>query len=103
MIIPFSLFGFVAFLWFCTSGFLALVRKRRYGDPQLSGINTFLLAYFCARLLMYFIFYGQFEIDLAQFTGIVGLSLAINGGIRRGVDVREPQFLPSQAIAAVPA
>ncbi len=82
LLIPFGLFGFGAFLWFCGAGFWALRRNYLYGDSHLSNINTFLISYYSARLIFYFVFYGQFDLDLMVFTGVVGLSIAINGGIK---------------------
>jgi hypothetical protein len=48
----------------------------------LKRINTFLLAHFVAKVLFYFLIYGSFHSDLAVFTGLIGLSIAINGGVQ---------------------
>jgi hypothetical protein len=74
LIIPFGIFGFLSFLWFCVAALGALYRNYRYGEEPLRLINTFLLAYFCARLVFYITLYGQFDLDLVLFTGTVGLS-----------------------------
>lgn len=81
LLIPFGIWGFGAFSWFIGSSLVVLVRNFRYGRPDLQVINTFLLGYFVARLLFYIVFYGQFDSDLAQFTGIIGLSVSLNGGV----------------------
>ncbi|MFO1499633.1 MAG: O-antigen ligase family protein [Verrucomicrobiota bacterium] len=81
LLIPFGVFGLAAFVWFCGSSMWLLVRNFRYGAPALRATNTFLLAYFVARLLFYIVFYGQFDADFYHFTGIVGLSIALNGGV----------------------
>jgi hypothetical protein len=94
LIIPFSIFGALAFLLFSVGGWRALYANYRYGDPQLKGVNTFLLAFFLARLSFYLTFYGQFDLDLMIFTGAVGLSIAINGGVRRKDD---PATRPAMA------
>jgi hypothetical protein len=60
-----------------------LYSNYRWGDPKLHRLNTFLLAFFVARLLFYFTLYGQFDLDLMVFTGTVGLSLSLNGGVSR--------------------
>jgi hypothetical protein len=83
LIIPVGLFGALAFLLFCGTSWRALYANYRYGDPGLKGINTFLLAYFLTRLTVYLTLYGQFDLDLVIFTGTVGLSIALNGGVRR--------------------
>jgi hypothetical protein len=79
---------------FSVGGWRALYANYRYGDPQLKGVNTFLLAFFLARLSFYLTFYGQFDLDLMVFTGAVGLSIAINGGVRRKDD---PATQPAMA------
>jgi hypothetical protein len=91
LLIPVGIFGFVAFLWFCGSSVWVLMRNYRYGDPDLRLVNTFLVSYFCARLSYYFIFYGQFELDLPQFTGIVGLSIVLNQGVRSPAKLKAEQ------------
>lgn len=82
LIIPFGIWGLGAFLWFCAAAFRALVRNYRYGDVRLRTLNRFLLASFATRFVFYFSVYGQFDLDMAAFAGLVGLSIAINGGIR---------------------
>ena len=81
LLIPFGLPGALAFVAFLWGGWRVLQRNYRHGPPELKRANTFLIAYFSARLLFFLIFYGQFDLDLMVFTGTVGLSLAINGGI----------------------
>jgi O-antigen ligase len=82
LIIPLGIFGFLAFAAFCWGSLRALYANYRYGDPELNRINTFLLAYFIARLVFYLTIYGEFHLDLMIFTGIIGLSLTLNGGVR---------------------
>lgn len=91
LIIPFGIWGFLAFAWFCVAALRALYRNYRYGDPRHLHINRFLLAAFVTRLIFYLTVYGQFDLDLALFTGFLGMSLAVNGGIR------EPQTAPAKA------
>jgi hypothetical protein len=105
LLIPFGIFGLLAFLWFCWSAVRLLINNYRYGDPAFHKLNAFLLAYFTARLAFYFIFYGQFDLDFVHFTGLVGLSIAINGGVRKApfVEVEpepEPEFQPTRRAVA---
>jgi hypothetical protein len=81
LLIPFGLPGTVAFLAFVWGAWRVLLRNYRDGPPELQRVNTFLIAYFSARLLFFLVFYGQFDLDLMVFTGTVGLSLALNGGV----------------------
>jgi hypothetical protein len=90
MVIPFGIWAVICFLWFCWSALKILRRNQLYGDPELKTINTFLLSYFVTRLIFYMVFYGQFDLDLMVFTGTVGLSLALNGGVRGPEPALEP-------------
>jgi O-antigen ligase len=81
--IPFGSFGALAFLVFLGVSIRALYRNYRYGDPEMRNINRFLLAYFCARAFFYLFAFGSFNMDLYQFTGIMGLSVALNHGVCR--------------------
>ena len=81
LIIPFGLPGTVAFVVFLCASWRVLRRNYLYGSPELQRVNTFLIAYFTARLIFYTFFYGQFDIDLMIFTGVVGLSVSLNGGV----------------------
>jgi hypothetical protein len=81
LIIPFGIWGFLAFCWFAIASIIALVRNYRFGLPQMLLINRFFLALFLTRLIFYVTVYGQFDLDLPMLTGIVGMSIALNGGI----------------------
>lgn len=89
VIIPFGIWGMAGFLWFAGAGLWVLVRNYRYGDPDLARYNTFLLAYFVARLCFYLTLYGQFDLDFMVFTGIVGLSISLNHGVRKPVNLAD--------------
>ena len=83
LIIPFGIFGVIGFVWFLAAGFRVLLNNYRHGDPELRSINTFLLAYFAARVIFFFTIYGALEADLVAFAGLLGLSVSLNGGVRR--------------------
>lgn len=101
LIIPFGIWGLGAFVWFCAAAFRALIRNYRYGDARLRVINRFMLASFATRFIFYFTVYGQFDIDMASFTGLVGLSIALNGGIRS--PVVQPAVAAAQAVPTPPS
>lgn len=83
ILIPLGIWGLLIFGWFCWAALLVLKRNYRHGPDSLRRINTFLLSLFVARLVFYVVFYGQFEQDLYHFAGIIGLSIALNGGVRK--------------------
>lgn len=82
IIIPFGIWGMIGFTWFCWSALRVLYRNYRYCEASCKTLNTFLLAYFVGRLFFYVVFYGQFDLDFLIFTGTVGLSISLNGGVR---------------------
>jgi O-antigen ligase len=81
LLVPFGLPGTLAFVWFLIAAIRALHANYRYGPPEYHTINTFLLAFFIARLLLYLFIFGGFYSDIAHFVGIVGFSLSLNAGI----------------------
>ena len=83
LIIPFGIWGLLAFLAFCVASLRVLYHNYRDSPPELRRINTFLLSYFAARLVFYLNLYGEFDIDLMVFTGLIGMSLSLNGGVRQ--------------------
>jgi hypothetical protein len=83
LIIPFGIWGVLAFSAFCVASLRVLYRNYRYSPPEFRLINTFLLSYFIGRLFFYLIFYGEFDLDLMLFTGLIGMSLSLNGGVRQ--------------------
>ena len=103
VIITFGLAGVFTFVWLLYAGFRGLYNNYRYGDPELQRVNTFLLAAFIARTVMFLFVFGSYFGDLAQFTGILGLSMAINGGIRKPVPVPARRSAGEMSLTRVPA
>jgi hypothetical protein len=106
-IIPFGIWGMLALIWFLAASIRALYYNHRYGEDYLKKINTFLLAYFTARTIYFFTVFGSLYSDLPTFMGVIGLGLALNGGIRKPVRVRyaaKPLAnpLPSSRLRPVP-
>jgi len=83
LIIPFGIWGTIGFLWFLVASFKLLWANYKYGDPDLRKTNAFLLAYFIAKMILFFFVFGGFYGDLAVFTGMVGFSASLNGGIAK--------------------
>lgn len=92
VILPFGLAGVFAFLWFMYAAGRALYCNYKYGEEHLQGLNRFLFAYFIARILFFFAVFGSLYSDLALFTGIVGLSISLNGGVAQRRMAPAPQF-----------
>jgi hypothetical protein len=83
VVIPFGIYGLAAFIWFLGAGVRVLYRNYRHGDPELQRINTFLFASFVTHIVFFVFIYGAFYSDLYRFTGLLGLSVALNGGARQ--------------------
>src|SRR5207342_1252168 len=82
IIIPFGVMGVLAMMCFFISGLRVVFRNMRYGEAQIKNINTFLFSFYVGRLLYFILFFGGIEIDLWLFVSTVGVSLAINGGVK---------------------
>jgi hypothetical protein len=93
LIIPFGLGGVVGFLWFLVASIRALYKNYQFGEPENRRINRFLLTCFLTNTFMFFFIVGSFYSGMASFAGIVGLSVALNGGIRSS-SVVEPEAQP---------
>jgi hypothetical protein len=100
LLIPFGVWGMLGFLWLGVGGIWVLWKNWKYGDPLLVRANTFLLSYFVARFGFYLVFYGKFDQDLFTFTGTLGLSIALNHGVRRPEDLLEAE--PEVQADAIP-
>ncbi len=83
LIIPFGIWGVMAFIWFCASAIRLLWRNYRYGEEAMQAVNTFLLTVFLSRLVFFLFVFGAFYMDLSMFTGIVALSVSLNRGLAR--------------------
>jgi hypothetical protein len=92
VIMPFGIFGSIAFLWFLGASFQVLRANYKYGDPDCRRVNTFLLSYFVAKVILFFVVFGGLYTDLAMFVGIVGFSITYNGGVAKRVPVAQPQI-----------
>ena len=94
LIIPFGIWGVIAFLWFLVASVKVLWANYKYGDPELHKTNTFLLSYFIAKMIFFIFIFGGFYGDLAFFAGMVGFAISLNGGVAKPVPVMErPQVV----------
>ena len=83
ILIPFGIFGSVGFVWFLGACIRLLYRNYRFGDATFKNINTFLVSHFVARVIFYFVGFGAMYVDLIFFCGVAGLSIAVNGGMKK--------------------
>jgi len=83
VILPFGVWGAMAFLWFMGAGFWVLCRNYRFGPPALLTLNRFFLGIFVVKTVIFLTVYGALQSDLIYFTTLVGLSIAFNNGVCR--------------------
>jgi hypothetical protein len=81
--VPFGSMGLVVFLLFLGFSVRLLYRYYRQGDPALQRINTLFLSLFITQGFMFLFVFGALNAQLHGFTGIVGLSIALNRGARQ--------------------
>lgn len=79
----FGLPGSIAFLVFLIAIGRALYLNNKNGAAGAMTFNRFLLAFFVAKVLFFLSIFGSFHSDLATFTGIAGLTVALNRGVCR--------------------
>jgi hypothetical protein len=90
VLIPFGIYGMLAFVWFLGAGIRTLYRYYKFGDPSLRNVNALLLCSFAVRAIYFFIFFGSIHSDLPIFAGIIGLAVSLNGA-EAAVEARAEQ------------
>ena len=90
ILLPFGIYGVVAFVWFLVAGVHVLHRNWKFGNPALQGVNAFLLAAFVGRAISFFLIFGSLHSDMALFTGLLGLGVALNGADPTRAQAEQP-------------
>ena len=90
VILPFGIWGSIAFLWFLGAGFWVLFRNYKSGIPALLILNRFLLVAFLVKCLIFFTVFGALQGDIYMFSAYIGLSIAFNNGVCRLRPVNQP-------------
>ena len=83
VLLPFGIFGAIAFVWLMVAGLRVVYRNYRFGDPAFHQLNGFLFAYFAVKVIFFFAVFGSLHSDLAGFLGLLGLSISLNGGVAK--------------------
>ena len=83
ILIPFGIFGVIAFLAFLWAGFQVLRYNFCNGSAGLKILNAFLLSSFIVRAIFFFAVFGGISGDLLTLVGLVGFSVALNNGVCR--------------------
>ena len=91
VLLPFGMFGAIAFVWLLVAGVRVLYHNYKFGDPAYQNINTFLFAYFIAKVIFFLGVFGGLHGDLPVFLGLLGLSISLNGGVAKPAVAPEPK------------
>jgi hypothetical protein len=83
VIIPFGIWGVLAFWWILFVCGWILFRNYRNGSPSLKLANSFLLVQFLVKIFIFMTVFGALQNDLGTLMALVGLSVAINHGLAR--------------------
>ena len=93
VILPFGIFGSIAFIWLLVAGIRVVYHNYQFGDPAYHNINIFLFAYFVVKVIFFCTVFGSFATDLPMFLGLLGLSISVNGGVAKPVFVPQPKIV----------
>jgi len=93
VILPFGIWGVIAWVWFLIGSVRVLRRNYLWGDSAYQRINAFLLAYFVARIVLFFAVFGSLYSDMAVFASLVALSVSLNGGVAQPAVVERPKIV----------
>jgi O-Antigen ligase len=81
VILPFGIWGVIAVVWFLAGSVWVMYRNYRYSPPELQTLNAFLFAMYLWSVITFY--GGSLATNMNLFTGVLGLSVAINRGVRR--------------------
>ena len=106
VVISFGIWGVLAWLWYWVAGFWVVWRNYHHGDPAIRHLNLMLYALFMAKVFGFLFIFGGIVDDVGGFAGIIGLSIALNHGVKRPQprsNIRPVAASPEPGIAARPA
>ena len=83
VVMTFGIWGVIAVVWFLAAGIWVIYRNYRHGDPALQTVNLFLLVAFASRIIYFLLIFGALDLDMLNFGGLLGLSVAFNNGVCR--------------------
>jgi hypothetical protein len=102
VILPFGIWGVIAFLWLILSGSRVVYCNFRHGDESLRTINTYLWAAYLYVLFRFIFLYGALNSDMLTIVSTIGFSVALNGGVcrpaRQPVQARQPMVHPAKIL-----
>ncbi len=83
VILPFGIWGAIAFVWFSVASVWVVYRNYRYCGPELKTLNTFLFTVYVIGIFDFYFLFGGLASGMSNFAGVLGLSVCINRGVCR--------------------
>jgi hypothetical protein len=83
VIIPFGIWGVLAFFWLAIAGMRVMYCNYRHGDESLRTVNAYLGVTYLYVFLRFLFVYGMLTDDAMFFASTIGLSVALNGRVCR--------------------
>ncbi len=77
-LMPFGIWGAIAFFWVSLTALFILIRNYRYGDAELKTVNALLLIMMIQKFWGFFFIFGAYSSDLGTFGEFAGFSIALN-------------------------
>jgi hypothetical protein len=77
-LMPFGIWGAIAFLWVSVTALYILYRNYKYGDADLKTVNAFFLVVALQKFFGFFFIFGAYSNDLGEFAKLAGFSIALN-------------------------
>ena len=90
ILLPFGIYGMIAFVWFLVAGLRVLHRNWKFGNSTLQNVNAMLFAAFAGRAIAFFLVFGSLNSDIPFFTGLLGLGIALNGAEPARAQAEQP-------------
>ena len=94
VILPFGIWGALAFSWFLVASVWVMYRNYRYSPPELKTLNTFLFTVYVVTTIDFLFLFGGLADGMSGFSGLLGLSVCINRGVRRVPPQPAPVNIP---------
>ncbi len=102
VILPFGIWGVIAFVWFMVAAWRVIYCNYRYSIPEYRMLNRFLFASFAFSTFSFIFVFGDLASGVADFTGLIGLSVSLNRGVRRAPVKAQSRTIPFRSTALQP-
>jgi hypothetical protein len=81
-LMPFGIWGAISFIWISLAALYVLYRNYLYGDQELKAFNRYCLVFLITGIIGFLFIFGAYAEVIDMITRIVGISVALNWGMR---------------------